>query len=123
MLTVGQAPLRFITRLRWLSGRPRGRDSRPPAPSRSTASVDSRSPAAHVLGPGSLGLSPSSLERLEAHPGSGRAGDRDRLAPPRVPSLLAPELSRGPPYPWLAPCPRPIRSKASDRPPALKNKP
>jgi hypothetical protein len=46
-------------------GPPRRRDPRPPPPTRRPRMVESRSPAAHLLGPASLGLHPPSLERLE----------------------------------------------------------
>jgi hypothetical protein len=94
----GQTPFRLPDCLRCLSSRPRGRDPRPPSPTRSTASLESRSAAVHILGPDSLDLPPSSLERLEGLLGSGQAGNRNRLAPPLVPPLLAPEVSGRPPH-------------------------
>jgi hypothetical protein len=37
------------------------------------------------------------LDRLEGQPGFGQAGDGDRLAPARVPALLAPDVYGRPP--------------------------
>lgn len=88
-----QTPFRLLGCLRCLLSRPRRRDPRPPTPSRRPETGESLWRTVHLLGPGPLGVPPSSLERLEGVPGSGQAGDRDRLAPPLVPPLLAPEVS------------------------------
>ena len=103
----GQTALRLLDCPRSPSSRPRRRDPRPASPTRRPGTVASCSAAVDVLGPGSLGLPPPSLERLEGQHGPGQAGNRDRLAPPCV---------RLPPTPFLR-LPRALRSCVRDRRP------
>jgi len=94
----GQTLSRFLGCLRCLSSRPHGRDPRPPSPTPRLRTIESRSTPVHLLGPGSLGLRPPSWSGWKDSLLLVKTADRDRLAPPRVPPLLAPEVSGRPPH-------------------------